>query len=211
VGATVIHPGAAYPARRWPAQRWAAVARALAPDVVITGGAKERELALSVARDAGIDSARVVGGHTDLLQLAAIVSKAALVISGDTGIAHLATALRTPSVILFGPTAPARWGPPADRPWHHVLWKGQIGDPNAMTPDRGLLAIQVEEVLQAVHRFTLTGVDEQNRNPTTNVDRAQPDRRGALRLPRAREYRHSAGLADGNPVDGDWQTASRRT
>ena len=149
-GATVIHPGAAYPARRWPARRWTEVARALAPDVVITGSAAERELARSIARDAGIEASRVVAGQTDLLGLAAIVSPAALVVSGDTGIAHLATALRTPSVILFGPTAPSRWGPPPDRPWHRVIWKGQYGDPNAMQPDAGLLAIDVDEVLDSV-------------------------------------------------------------
>jgi ADP-heptose:LPS heptosyltransferase len=146
-GATVVHPGAAYPARRWPADRWARVARSFGAAVVITGGSDERELGLSVAQAAGIDVARVVAGRTDLLELAAIVAAARLVISTDTGIAHLATALRTPSVILFGPTSPALWGPPLDRPWHRVIWKGRVGNANAGTPDAGLLDISVDEVL----------------------------------------------------------------
>ena len=148
-GAVVIHPGAAYPARRWPAERWMTIVRAFAPDVVITGGANERELALSIGRTAQIDAERIVAGQTDLLELAALVDAARLVISTDTGIAHLATALRTPSVILFGPTSPAQWGPPVDRRWHRVLWKGMTGDPNAMAPDPGLLEIQPDEVLEA--------------------------------------------------------------
>lgn len=149
VGASVIHPGAAYPARRWPPDRWASVAAALGPNVVITGSTAERELGLRIGRAAGIDDERIIAGRTDLLELAAIVATARLVISTDTGIAHLATALRTPSVILFGPTPPSRWGPPPDRPWHRVLWKGRTGDPNAMTPDPGLMAIGTDEVLTA--------------------------------------------------------------
>jgi ADP-heptose:LPS heptosyltransferase len=154
LGATIIHPGAAYPARRWPASRWAAVARALQPDVVVTGGAAERELAQAVAKSAGISPERVLAGQTDILDLAALVAAAGLVISGDTGIAHLATALRTPSVVLFGPTPPSRWGPPPDRPRHRVIWKGQTGDPNGPAPHPGLLEIQVDDVLQAAVDLT---------------------------------------------------------
>ena len=149
-GAAVVHPGAAYPARRWPAERWARVAASLAPDVLITGGPAERSLAMRVADRAGIDPARVLAGRTDLLELAAIVGAARLVVSGDTGVAHLATAMRTPSVVLFGPTSPARWGPPSERHWHRVIWKGREGNPNAMEPDPGLLAIGVEDVLLAI-------------------------------------------------------------
>jgi ADP-heptose:LPS heptosyltransferase len=125
------------------------VAAALGPNVVITGARAERELGLRIGRAAGVDDERIVAGRTDLLELAAIVATARRVISTDTGIAHLATALRTPSVILFGPTPPSRWGPPPDRPWHRVLWKGRTGDANAMTPDPGLLAIGIDEVLTA--------------------------------------------------------------
>ena len=49
---------------------------------------------------------------TGLGALAALVAGARRVLCADTGVAHLATALGTPSVVLFGPTSPARWGPP---------------------------------------------------------------------------------------------------
>jgi len=155
-GSTVIHPGAASPARRWPPERWAAVARAeLATGrrVVITGSAAERDLATAIARDAGDagDAVTVLAGETDLLELAATVAGAGCVVCGDTGVAHLATAFGTLSVVLFGPTPPAEWGPPSDRPQHHVLWAGARGDPHASQPDAGLLAIGVDEVLGALH------------------------------------------------------------
>ena len=149
-GAAVIHPGAAYPARRWPVDRWAAVARAIGPNVVITGGPAERDLASTVARLAGVPRERVIAGQTDVIELAAVVAAAGIVISGDTGVAHLATALRRPSVVLFGPTAPSRWGPPADRPWHRVIWKAKTGDPNGPVAHPGLLEIEVREVLEEI-------------------------------------------------------------
>ena len=144
-GATVIHPGASAPARRWPAVRWAAVARQLRGPVVVTAGPGEQALARAVARDAG---ATVFAG--DLRALAALVASAARVLCADTGVAHLATALGTPSVVLFGPTPPACWGPPPERPRHRVLWAGRSGDPNGERPDPGLLTLHPHDVLEAI-------------------------------------------------------------
>jgi ADP-heptose:LPS heptosyltransferase len=152
-GATVIHPGAASRARRWPPERFAAVARSeleAGRRVVVTGGRAEVDLARVVARRAGLADSAVLAGRTGLLELAAVVGAAGRVVCGDTGIAHLATALRTPSVVLFGPTSPARWGPPPDRPWHRALWTGKTGDPHGAVPDAGLLELQVEDVLAAL-------------------------------------------------------------
>ena len=155
VGATLIHPGAASEARRWPVARWAEVARreALRRPVFVTGGPTEVAIARQVARLAGLDEGVVLAGRTDLLELTALVAAAGRVASGDTGVAHLATAVGTPSVVLFGPTSPARWGPPQGRPQHHVIWKGRTGDPHARTPDPGLLEIEVEEVVMALQEL----------------------------------------------------------
>jgi ADP-heptose:LPS heptosyltransferase len=168
-GPFVVHPGAASARRQWPAGRFAEVARVLARHgpVVVTGGRDERALASRVARDAGLPSASVVAGRTDLRALAELVARARLVVCGDTGVAHLATAFRTPSVVLFGPEPPARWGPPADGP-HVALWRPAVdGGPPGVDPvvvDPRLGAISVAEVLAAVRELT----------PTT---RAGPSRR----------------------------------
>jgi ADP-heptose:LPS heptosyltransferase len=153
-GAVVVHPGAAFPARRWPADRFAAVAAALrraGHQVVVTGGAAERALAIAVAELAGLDRDDVLAGRTDVLDLAALVANARLVVCGDTGVGHLATAYGTRSVLLFGPTPPAEWGPPPGRGRHVALWHG--GAPADLRNDRpspALLAISVAEVLDAV-------------------------------------------------------------
>ncbi|WP_308199498.1 glycosyltransferase family 9 protein [Saccharothrix sp. S26] len=138
-GEIVVHPGASHGARRWPADRFAAVARALGPDVVVTGSPAEEPLVREVAQ-----------GRTrtgDLAGLLDLVAGARLVICGDTGVAHVATAYRTPSVVLFGPVSPAEWGPRSGP--HRVLWRGTTGDTFADRPDPGLLGITADEVLDA--------------------------------------------------------------
>lgn len=150
LGATIVHPGAASPARRWPAERWAAVARVAKERVVITGTRAERPLAERIAAMAGVPDGAVLAGRTDLRALTAAVASARRVVSGDTGVAHLATALSTPSVTLFGPTPPALWGPPTDRPWHVAMWAGRRGDPHGDRPDPGLLEIDPAAVVDAL-------------------------------------------------------------
>jgi len=150
-GATVLHPGAAAGSRRWPADRWMAVARALSADghrVVVTGTPGEQELVDSVAGVAGAETAT----RLDVGGLFGLVAAGSLVVSGDTGVAHVASAFGTPSVVLFGPVSPARWGPP-DRPRHRALWPAPDpeyrGDPHGSSPDPVLLRISVADVLSA--------------------------------------------------------------
>ncbi|UDY24976.1 glycosyltransferase family 9 protein [Nocardioides sp. Kera G14] len=150
----VVHPGAASGSRRWPAERFATVATALASrgeQVVITGSPDEAPLAEEVRRQAGLPAEAVLAGRTDLAELAALTAEARLVVAGDTGMAHLASAYGIPSVLLFGPTPPSRWGPPPGP--HTVLWHGTgVGDPHATDPDPALLEITVDEVLAAATR-----------------------------------------------------------
>jgi ADP-heptose:LPS heptosyltransferase len=126
------------------------VARQLAAEghhVVITGGPSESRLASQVQHAAGLPGDRLLL-DLDLAGLATLVARARLVVCGDTGVAHLATAYGTRSVVLFGPTSPAHWGPPRCDA-HTVLWSGQVGNPHGGRPDPGLLRIGVEDVLSA--------------------------------------------------------------
>jgi len=154
-GATIIHPGAAAPSRRWPVDRWSAVARHernRGHRIVITGAASERALALDLAAAADVPSSDVLAGRTSVMELVGVVGAAARLVSGDTGVAHVATAVGTPSVVLFGPTPPSQWGPPADGP-HIALWHGGHGDPLGDALDPGLATITVDEVVDALERL----------------------------------------------------------
>jgi len=150
-GLTVLHCGAKSAARRWPAERFAALAillRAHGHDVVITAGPAERDMAQAI----GCAGRVPVLDRMTLVELAAVIARARLVISGDTGVGHLATNYATPSVLLFGPVSPLIWGPPP-QPRHQVLWHGTgDGDPHGGSPDPALLAISVCEVAGAAAR-----------------------------------------------------------
>jgi hypothetical protein len=155
-GRVVVHPGAAHESRRWPTDRYAAVAswaQSMGRNVVVTGSAAEHRLAQQVAGHGRLPASSVLAGELGLSDLAAVVCDADLVVCGDTGVAHLATAFRTPSVVLFGPTPPSRWGPPPTGP-HVALWRGTApGDPWADTVDPALLEITTADVVVAAERL----------------------------------------------------------
>jgi ADP-heptose:LPS heptosyltransferase len=127
---------------------------------VVTGSPAERRLAAKVAALAGLPADRVLAGRTDVGGLAALVAEADLVVCGDTGIGHLATGYGTPSVLLFGPTPPAWWGPLIEPARHRVLWHGEkhtdpVRRPGWRAPHPALAAITVDEVLAAVHDLAM--------------------------------------------------------
>jgi ADP-heptose:LPS heptosyltransferase len=147
-GLTVVHPGAKDPRRRWPVRRFAQVARRLRADghrVVVTGSPQDRAMTSAVVRAAGLPPGVDLGGRLSLVQLAAVVGQARLVVSNDTGVAHLATAVRTPSVTIFAAMDPALWGPP-QRAYHRVVWHPEEAKVSAHA---ALDSISVGEVLAA--------------------------------------------------------------
>lgn len=124
-----IHPGSGAEVKQWPEENWAAVADALADQldavIVITGGAHELHLAKRVA---AIMKTRVclMAGDTNLGQLAALFSRAQLVLGSDSGPLHLAAAVGTPTVALFGPADPDEFGTWGN-PQKNVILTGSIG------------------------------------------------------------------------------------
>jgi ADP-heptose:LPS heptosyltransferase len=157
-GSILLHVGAASEARRWPVDRWIALSRELVYQgwrVFFTGTASEFRRCRMIAKGAGVPVDAVIAGKTSLTDLFGVIGAAHAVICGDTGVAHVATATRTPSILLFGPTAPGRWGPP-DVPYHRVIWRGTCGDPHGKRIDPGLASIGVDDVLTEFERLNQT-------------------------------------------------------
>ena len=115
-----IHVGAGRAVKEWPAERLAAVGARLAADegvTIVLTGAEEDRAAAHVFRAALPSSVPCVDlvGRGDILALAAVFTRLALLITPDTGPMHLAAVLDVPVVAIFGPSSPERWGPLSER------------------------------------------------------------------------------------------------
>ena len=111
-----INPGAGRLIKEWPPQRFAATAAALAAGdgatIVLLGAEGDRAQADGVRQALPSEVALIdIVGQVPLLELAAVLTRLAVLITGDTGPAHLAAAVDTPVVAIFGPTDPNRYRP----------------------------------------------------------------------------------------------------
>lgn len=153
-----VHPGSGAPVKSWPAARWAELADRLAARkvrVVFTGGEAERWLVETIRARMASDSLNLAG-QTSLRALGAIYADARAVIGVDSGPLHLAVAAGAPTVQLYGPSDPEKFGPwgPVER--HRVLHVGlhcsRCGDLSPGRPEGAgcMLALDGECVSRAL-------------------------------------------------------------
>lgn len=131
----VLHPFASAPNKQWPAERFCEVARYLqlwniAPVFLAGKG----------------DDASPFAAHQvfqgNLSDVKALLSKAAVFIGNDSGPAHIAAAFAVPSVVLFGASNPAIWGP----------WRTESA---TITAPNGLQQVSVSRVIAALERLRM--------------------------------------------------------
>jgi ADP-heptose:LPS heptosyltransferase len=117
----VVHPGSGSKSKCWPPERFAQAADVLAREFSL------QVLALEGPADE-LASARMCGNlgsnprlirNRSVLDVACVLSRARIYLGNDSGISHLAAALGVPSVVIFGPTDPAVWGP--REPWARII------------------------------------------------------------------------------------------
>jgi heptosyltransferase-1 len=116
-GYVVICPFTTRPQKHWFAPRWGELARRLRAElgltVVMLGAPGDRAAAAeiraaslpatSTPQDAGLVD---LVGETGILEAAALIHRAALVVAVDTGLGHMGLAFARPSLLLFGSTCP---------------------------------------------------------------------------------------------------------
>ncbi len=147
-----VNLGASKPEKRWPDRHFAALLAhpmLRSHAIVLTGGPGDRAAAESVAQAAAGRALDLVG-RTSLLELTAVLERAALTVTGDTGAMHLAVARSRPVVALFGPGDPQRTGPyrQLERVLRMPPWDGtqrRTAKMEDLTPDA--VAIVVATVL----------------------------------------------------------------
>jgi heptosyltransferase-1 len=105
----VICPFTTRPQKHWFEERWAALAAALQGQlslaVVMLGGPGDTGAARRITTLAGSRIGNLTG-TTSLVQSAAIIKKASLVVGVDTGLTHMGVAFNRPTIALFGSTCP---------------------------------------------------------------------------------------------------------
>ena len=123
----VLHPHPKFRYKMWTEEGWTCVGRWLSAQglrVVLTGGpgADEREYVGRIAR--GIRDALDLSGKLKLGAVAAVLARARVYVGPDTAVTHAAAALGIPTVALFGPSNPVKWGPwPAGHAVEMNPWK----------------------------------------------------------------------------------------
>jgi heptosyltransferase-1 len=158
----VLSPGGGWRSKCWPVERFGALCGKLRESLslrcVVNLGPDDGDLAATLVTASGNADPLVYRGS--LGELMALLRGAACIVSGDTGPLHLAVALGTPAVALFGPTDPARNGPyprdeePSSEHRNVVLRAPSVRTTHARgsRPHPSMLAISVEQVLEAVSR-----------------------------------------------------------
>jgi len=110
----VLNPGGSRQAKRWPEEHWLELIRRLRSQTdwrpALFGSPGEKQELDRLAGASGFKDLPVVT-RPDLLEAAALLERAGVLIGPDSGLGHLAVALSLPVVILFGPDNPVLSGP----------------------------------------------------------------------------------------------------
>ena len=109
-----IHPGSPVALKRWRPERYAELADWLVAqkraEIIFVGVHAEMPI---IAQIQALMQAKAtnIAGETSLTQLASILHACQLFIGNDSGPMHLAAAVGTPTIGLYGPGDPGRFGP----------------------------------------------------------------------------------------------------
>ena len=112
----VLHPMPMWRYKRWTEQGWLEVARYILSrgyKVVLTGGPNQSERAAiaDLTRSLNTPNAVDVSGKLTFGQVSVLLRECRCYVGPDTAVTHLAAACGSPTVAIYGPTNPVKWGP----------------------------------------------------------------------------------------------------
>jgi len=149
--------------RRWPLENFAALSdllqQRLGAKVLLVGAPDEVsyvESAIAMMRETPVNFA----GRTTLREVVALMDRMDLFITNDSGPLHLAYAMGTPTISLFGPETPERYGPIGKK--HRAIFKRVDCSPclnfknlkrsNCKQDGRCMKEIKVHEIFELVDK-----------------------------------------------------------
>jgi ADP-heptose:LPS heptosyltransferase len=116
----LVNPGGGLlPIRAWPIEGYSYVSRVLVQKgyaVAVTGMERDRELARRIQEGCENDACVDLTGYTATVrELMVLFHLSALLITNDGGPGHFASMTPIPSIVFYGPEAPALYGPLDDK------------------------------------------------------------------------------------------------
>ena len=110
----LLNPGGSHQAKQWPEENWRDFLVRLSgqPDIRLAligspaEAGKMNELAVAIEH-----SQPLVVARNDIVQAAALMTRAQALVAPDSGLSHVAAALGVPLAVLFGPDDPKITGP----------------------------------------------------------------------------------------------------
>ncbi|MGV1098494.1 putative lipopolysaccharide heptosyltransferase III [Thiovibrio sp. JS02] len=155
-----VQPFSLWQYKEWGREKYIALIRWLLKEynavVLVTGSAAEQGRAEEIARNCG-PGCHNFAGRTSIGLYAALLKRCRLFIGVDSAGLHIAAAVGTPTVSIFGPSAPSSWAPRGDR--HLVIQKDLACVPcrekgcNGQEKSRCLDGLGEDEVMAAIKRF----------------------------------------------------------
>lgn len=125
----VLHVSPKFAYKTWTEQGWVQLARWLSGQnvcpVLLAGGDPE-DAVLAGRIAAGVPGVVNVAGKLGLRSVGALLNRARLYVGTDTAVSHMAAAVGVPTIALFGPSNPVKWGPwpkgyaGTESPWRMV-------------------------------------------------------------------------------------------
>jgi heptosyltransferase-3 len=111
----VLHVSPKYVYKAWSSPAWGELAQWLhgrGLRVLVVGGGDEAEIRYVDSLMTGFPQGTVnLAGKIGLGALGYLLSRASLYVGTDTAVTHMAAALGIPTIALFGPSNPVKWGP----------------------------------------------------------------------------------------------------
>lgn len=109
----VLHVSPKFAYKTWTVDGWVALGQWLIDRglIVAVTGVESVEQSYCDRIIHGLPKAVNLIGRVTLPALGCLLSRAALYVGTDTAVSHMAAAVGVPSVVLFGPSNPVKWGP----------------------------------------------------------------------------------------------------
>jgi heptosyltransferase III len=125
----VLHVSPKFAYKMWTVEGWVALARWLTERgvrPVILAGTDPEDTAYASKISTDVPGALNLAGILRLPAVGALLDRARIFVGTDTAVTHMAAALGVPTIALFGPSNPVKWGPwprdfaGPDSPWRMV-------------------------------------------------------------------------------------------